>query len=45
VDKLLADEGECQLLEIVTLLRVGALDQTAELLSYLFDLLFTRLWR
>ena len=45
VDELLSDEGKRQLFKIVALLRVGALNQTAKLLSYLFDLLFTRLRR
>jgi hypothetical protein len=41
----LADEGESQLLEIVASLRVGALNQTAKLLSQPFDLLFARFRR
>ena len=33
LEKLLADKGKRQLLEILPLLRVGALNQTAKLLS------------
>jgi hypothetical protein len=45
MDELFADQRKRQLLEIVAPLRVGALNQTAKLLSYPFDLLFTRLRR
>jgi hypothetical protein len=45
MEKFLADESKRQLLEILPLLRVGALNQTAKLLSQPFDLFFARIRR
>jgi hypothetical protein len=45
MDELLAHQRDGQLLEIVAPLRVGALNQTAKLLSQPFDLLFARFRR